>query len=66
MSCRQNEFKCSVNNRCLPESKRCDGQVDCYDGQVDCYDFQDETGCKTDCDHEGQEGQVPILRISDF
>jgi hypothetical protein len=48
-----------VNNRCLPESKRCDGQVDCYDGQ-------DETGCKTDCDHEGQEGQVPILRISDF
>jgi hypothetical protein len=48
VTCGQGDIKCDSDNRCLPESKRCDGHVDCLDGQ-------DETGCRTDC--KGQEGQ---------
>ena len=37
-ACRQGEFRCPRDNRCVPANRRCDGRRDCRDGS-------DERGC---------------------
>ena len=36
--CEDDEYKCEVDLRCIPESYLCDGMVDCFDGadERDC------------------------------